>query len=273
MFFNSFSKIWFGKIQTFYFDCNIQLHYPMNQRHTLLFILLFFIVAESSAQLFRIRKRISEEDVERKVGVARIVVEAKPAKGTPIADIANFPEFFGEKSNQLKYQRQSIIKKLPPTTGDSLREVTSDSMAVYLRQNLYDWDITGEGRQIVRTKKNSIHDLPSEDFKQYLADTLLDEAIDLSCIWYFTENKADNLFKPELQMKMQFYDLKGASRPPVEAVLKADEIQCAHFKDAYGYSYNFNKGISLKEFRDGGIAGNVVTDVYLQALKKLLAKK
>lgn len=146
-------------------------------------------------------------------------------------------------------------------------------MAVYLKQNLYDWDITGDSRQIVRTRKNAIHDLPSEDFRQYLADTLLDEAIDLSCVWYFSENKADNLFRPELQMKVSFFDVKGASRPPMEVFLKADEIQCEHFKEAFGYSYNFNKGISQKEIRDGGIAGNVVTDVYLQALKKLLAKK
>ena len=235
--------------------------------------LLFFIYNSAESQIFRLRKRISEEDVERRIGVARIVLEARAAKGTPIGDVANFPEFFGTKSNQVKYQRQSLIGKLPPTAGDSIREVTSDSMAVFLRQNLYDWDITGENREVVRRRKNSIHDLPSEDYKKYLADSLLDEAIDLSCIWFFSEDKSTSLFKPEIQMKVSFVDRKGPCRPSLEAVLKPEEIQCDHFNEAYGFTYNLKKGIPVKDIQDGGIAGNVVTDVYLQALKKLLAKK
>lgn len=245
----------------------------MKPRLIFLYILLFSLISSLDAQIFRLRKRISEEDVERKIGVAKIVVEAKPVKGTPISDIANFPEFFGERSNQIKYQRQSLIGKLPPTAGDSLREVTSDSMAVYLRQNLYDWDITGENRDLVRRMKNSIHDLPNENYQKYLTDSLLDEAMDLSCIWFFTEEKSSSLFKPEIHIKASFYDSKGACRPGLESVLKAEEIACAHFNEAYGYSYDFKKGISRKDIEGGGIAGNVVTDVYLQALKKLLAKK
>jgi len=238
-----------------------------------LVLFFLFLAYQVDAQVFRLRKRISEESVERRIGVARIVVEAKPVKGTPIADVANFPEFFGGKSNQIRYQRQSLIGKLPPTTGDSLRELTSDSLAVYLRQNLYDWDATGENKELVRRKKNSIHDLPVEDYRRFLNDSLLDEAIDVSCIWYFVENKADNLFQPELQMKVSFVDRKGGSRPALESILKASEIKCSHFNEAYGYTYNFNKGISKSDIDDGGIAGNVVADVYLQALKKLLAKK
>jgi hypothetical protein len=237
------------------------------------FLFSFLLSTLAEAQIFRLRKRISEEDVERRVGVAKIVLEARAAKGTPIGDVANFPVFFGERSNQIKYQRQSLIGKLPPTAGDSIREVTSDSMAVYLRQNLYDWDITGENREVVRRKKNSIHDLPNEDYKKYLSDSLLDEAIDLSCIWYFTEDKSVSLFRPEIQMKVSFFDRKGACRPALETVLKAEEIQCEHFNEAYGFTYNFRKGIPVKDIQEGGIAGNVVTDVYLQALKKLLAKK
>lgn len=245
----------------------------MKPRHLLLFLLLFSMFSTLDAQIFRLRKRLSEEDVERKIGVAKIVVEAKPVKGTPISDIANFPEFFGERSNLIKYPRQSLIGKLPPTAGDSLREVTSDSMAVYLRQNLYDWDITGENREVVRRKKNSIHDLPNENYQKYLTDTLLNEAVDLSCIWYFVEDKGTGLFRPEINMKASFYDLKGACRPGLEIILKPEDIVCAHFNEAYGYTYDFKKGISRKDIEGGGIAGNVVTDVYLQALKKLLAKK
>jgi hypothetical protein len=70
----------------------------MNLR-TLLFILLLpFTVSTVSGQLFKLRKRVNEEDVERHIGIARIKVEAKPVKGTPIAEITNFPAFFGEKS-------------------------------------------------------------------------------------------------------------------------------------------------------------------------------
>jgi hypothetical protein len=245
----------------------------MKPRQLFLFFLLFSMFSTLEAQIFRLRKRISEEDVERKIGVAKIVVEAKPVKGTPISDIANFPEFFGEKSNQIKYQRQSLIGKLPPTAGDSLRELTSDSMAVYLRQNLYDWDITGENRDLVRRKKNSIHDLPNENYQKYLTDSLLDEAVDLSCTWFFTEDKTSSLFRPEIQIKVNFYDRKGACRPGLETILKPEEIVCLHFNEAYGITYDFKKGISRKDIEGGGIAGNVVTDVYLQALKKLLAKK
>ena len=262
-----------GKFNPFFLIADFYFFTLMKPRRILLFIFFFALISESNAQLFRLRRRISQEDVERKVGIARIVVEAKPVKGTPIGDIANFPEFFGSKSNQIKYQRQSLISKLPPTTGDSLREVTSDSMAVYLRQNLYDWDATGENKEVVRRKKNAIHDLPSEDFKKYLSDSLLDEAIDVSCVWYFSENKTELLFKPELQLKISFFDKKGASRPPLETVLKNEEIQCAHFNEAYGMTYDFRKGINVRDIEDGGIAGNVVTDVYLQALKKLLARK
>jgi len=245
----------------------------MNLR-TLLFILLLpFTVSTVSGQLFKLRKRVNEEDVERHIGIARIKVEAKPVKGTPIAEIANFPAFFGEKSDQLRYARQSIISKLPPSTGDSLREVTSDSMAVYLRQNLYDWDATGENRNSVRRKKNSIHDLPNEDYQKFLADSVLDEAIDISCYWYFIENKSEQTFQPEVHMKASFFDKVGASRPPIETTLSAQDLQTAHFKEAYGYALNLNKGISSKEIENGGIAGNIVADVYLQALKKLLAKK
>lgn len=245
----------------------------MQARYLISFFLLLFIVSGSQAQLFRLRKKVNEEDVERRVGIARIKLEARPPKGTSIADIASFPEFFGERSGQIKYQKQSLIRKLPPTTGDSLREVTSDSLALYLRQNLYDWDATGENRESVRKKKNNIHDLPNEDFQKYLSDSLLDEAIDIACLWYFSEDKSSGLFRPEVQMKVSFFDKNGPSRPAMEAVLAASDMQCAHFYEAYGTGYDFSKGITSKEAGEGGIAGNVVVDVYLQALKKLLARK
>lgn|GEM_PF-6179876 len=245
----------------------------MQTRLTLILFLLLGTCLENQAQIFRLRKRVNEEDVERRVGIARIKLEAKPPKGTAIADIASFPAFFGEKSDEIRYQRQSIISKLPPTTGDSLREVTSDSLAMFLRQNLYDWDVSGDNRDAVRRKKNSIHGLPNEDYQKFLADSTLDEAVDISCLWVFTENKEQQLFKPEIQMKAAFYDNKGPSRPPLELVMGAVDIQCAHFNEAYGYTYDFGKGIPRTAIEDGGIAGNVVVDVYLQALKKLLAKK
>lgn len=245
----------------------------MQTRFTLTLFFLLFIGLESQAQIFRLRKRVNEEDIERRVGIARIKLEAKPPKGTAIADIASFPDFFGEKSDEIRYQRQSIISKLPPTTGDSLREVTSDSLAMFLRQNLYDWDVSGDNRDAVRRKKNSIHGLPNEDYQKFLADSTLDEAVEISCIWTFAENKEQQLFKPEIQMKAAFFDKKGPSRPPLELVLTAGDIQCSHFNEAYGYTYDLSKGIPRSAADEGGIAGNVVVDVYLQALKKLLAKK
>lgn len=245
----------------------------MQTRFTLVLFFLFSICLENQAQIFRLRKKVNEEDVERRVGIARIKLEAKPPKGTAIADIAAFPVFFGEKSNEIRYQRRSIISKLPPTTGDSLREVTSDSLAMFLRQNLYDWDVSGDNRDAVRRKKNSIHDLPNEDYQKFLADSTLDEAIDISCVWVFAENKQQQVFRPEIQMKAAFYDKKGPSRPPLELMLTGADIQCAHFNESYGYTYDFSKGIPKSAADEGGIAGNVVVDVYLQALKKLLAKK
>ena len=262
-----------GKIHSFFFDCIVYFFTLMQTRFYLLLLFFAGLCLESQAQIFRLRKKVNEEDVERRVGIVRIKIEARPPKGTPIADIANFPDFFGEKSNQIRYQKQSITGKLPPTTGDSLREVTSDSLALFLRQNLYDWDATGATKEGVRQKKNNIQDLPNEDYKKYLGESTLDEAIDVSCSWVFTEDKDQQLFKPEIQMKAVFYDKNGASRPPLETILPVGDIQCAHFNEAYGSNYNFSKGLSRKEVLEGGIAGNVVADVYLQALKKLLAKK
>lgn len=262
-----------GKFNPFFLIATDYFFTHMQTRFTWSLFLLLFFALESQAQVFRLRKKLNEEDVERRVGIARIRLEAKPVKGTPIADVANFPEFFGDRSNQVRYPRQTLISKLPPTTGDSLREVTSDSLALFLRQNLYDYDVSGDNREAVRRKKNSIHDLPNEDYQKFLSDSTLDEAVDISCLWIFSENKEQQLFKPEIQMKAAFYDKKGASRPALELVMPAGEIQCAHFNEAYGSSYDFGKGIPRNSIEEGGIAGNVVVDVYLQALKKLLARK
>lgn len=262
-----------GKLNDFFLIAPEYFFTLMQTRLTLSLFLLLFIGYESQAQIFRLRKKVNEEDVERRVGIARIKLEAKPPKGTAIADVANFPVFFGERSDQIRYQKQTLIGKLPPTTGDSLREVTSDSLAIFLRQNLYDWDATGEYKESVRRKKNSIHDLPNEDYQRYLTDSTLDEVIDISCLWFFTENKETQLFQPEIQFKASFYDKKGPSRPPLELVMTGAEIRCDHFNEAYGTSFDLKKGISKNDIEDGGIAGNVIVDVYLQALKKLLAKK
>jgi hypothetical protein len=262
-----------GKFNPFFLIATFYFFTLMQTRFTLPLFLFLVFCFDSQAQIFRLRKKVNEEDVERRVGIARIKIEARPPKGTAIADVANFPEFFGERSNLVRYQKQNLISKLPPTTGDSLREVTSDSLALFLLQNLYDWDVSGDNRQEVRRKKNSIHDLPNEDYQKFLNDSTLDEAVDISCFWVFTEMKDQKLFKPEIQMKATFFDKKGASRPPLEVVMEPNEIQCAHFNETYGNSYDFNKGIPLNAVEEGGIAGNVVVDVYLQALKKLLAKK
>lgn len=216
----------------------------------------------------------SNKKTDKRIGIARIQIFASPAKGTPIADIANLPLFFGSNSDFIVYQKKRKLRdQLPPTTGDSIREITSDSLAIYMKQSLYSMAGYGDAGGNSRGKRNMIHDLPTENPQKVALDSIFDEAIDIGCFWTFAETPDKQGFIPSVMMKMEVYDKTGQVRPQKSITLAPSEIKTAHFKEAYGVEYDFVKGISIKVLEDGGIMGNVIADVYLQALNKLLAKR
>jgi hypothetical protein len=211
---------------------------------------------------------------DKRIGIARIQIFASPAKGTPIADIANLPLFFGSNSDFIVYHKKRKLRdQLPPTTGDSIREMTSDSLAIYLKQSLYSMAGYGDAGGNSGGKRNMIHDLPSENPQKVAVDSIFDEAIDIGCFWTFSETTDKKGFIPSVMMKMEIYDKTGRPRPEKRVMLEPSEIKTAHFKEAYGVEYDFMKGISISVLEEGGVMGNVIADVYLQALNKLLAKR
>jgi hypothetical protein len=221
------------------------------------------------------KKALLEEKVMRRIGVARIQIFAAPGKGRSLADIANnnIPIFFGENSDFIKYRDQGLLNQAPPTTGDSIQELTSDSLAVYFKQDL--WSMSGydDAGGNKRGKRNMIHDLPAENPQKLAVDSIFDEAIDIACHWTFSDTPDKTGYIVSVAMKMEIYDRSGQPQPERKITLEPQEIKTTHFKDAYGVSYDFVKGIPAKELEKGGILGNVIADVYLQALNKLLAKR
>ena len=171
------------------------------------------------------------------------------------------------------HKKRKLKDQLPPTTGDSIREMTSDSLAIFLKQSLYSMAGYGDAGGNSRGKRNMIHDLPTENPQKVAVDSIFDEAIDIGCFWTFAETHDKQGFIPTVMMKMEIYDKTGQARPERSITLTPSEIKTAHFKEAYGVEYDFVKGISIKVLEDGGIMGNVIADVYLQALNKLLAKR
>jgi hypothetical protein len=244
----------------------------MRSKHTLywFFILAFFNVDFIQAQ--DEKKGAKQEKQERRIGIARIQILASAAKGTPIADIANMPPCFGEKSDFIVYKKKGR-NQIPPTTGDTIREITSDSIAVYLKKDLYSMSGYGDAGNTKRGKRNMIHDLPTDDPQKLAVDSTFDESIDIMCFWTFAETVDKKSFIPSVSIKMDIYDRTGQVASTKSVNLPVAEIKSSHFREAYDVNYDFAAGIPVSELAQGGVLGNVIADVYLQALNKLLAKK
>jgi hypothetical protein len=245
---------------------------PMHMKCISFVVLMVAILGNVAGQD---KKAQSGDKAGNRIGVARIQIFAAPGKGRSLADIANnnVPVFFGENSDFIKYRAQGLLNQAPPTTGDSIQELTSDSLAVYFKRDLWSMsgydDVGGNSRG----KRNMIHDLPTENPQKLAVDSIFDEAIDIACQWTFTDNADKTAYIVSVTMKMEIYDRSGQARPERKVTLEPQEIKTAHFKAAYNVDYDFAKGIPVKEVEKGGILGNVIADVYLQALNKLLAKR
>lgn len=235
-------------------------------------LLFFFILSGIVFTVSGQKKRFQSEN-QKRIGIARIQIFASPVKGTPIAKVAKMPLFFGEKSEVYKYKKRKVVDQMPPSVGDTIRDITSDSLAVYLKRDLYTMSGYGDKGGNSIAKRNQIHGLPTENPQKMAVDTVFHEAIDIACYWTFEQSTKDpDRYIPSVQIKMEVYDGSGQSQPEKTATLLPNEIKTSHFENEYGVSYDFVKGISTKEISDGGIVGNVVVDVYLQALNKLLGK-
>jgi hypothetical protein len=243
-----------------------------------LLLLSLLVLGVNSAFAQSKKKEKSVKDArsspeEKRIGIARIQIFASPAKGTSISEIANMPVFFGPRSEEITYNKKiKFADQVPPTTGDSIRDLTSDSLAVYFKTDLYSMSGYGDVGGTSKGKRNMIHDLPTENPQKLATDTVFDEAIDIACYWTFVHNEDRSGYIPTVIMKMEIYDKTGQARPEKSITLLPNEISTAHFGKRYGLDYDFVKGIKTKEIEKGGIAGNVIADVYLQALNKLLAK-
>lgn len=238
------------------------------------FLFLFFLSLTWFTPTFAQKKKAKESgENQKRIGIARIQIFASPVKGTSIAEVAKMPVFFGSKSDEYKYKKRKVVDQLPPTVGDTIRDITSDSLAVFLKRDLYTMSGYGDKGGNTLKKGNQIHDLPTENPQKMAVDTVFHEAIDIACYWTFAHSPLDpSKYVPTILMKMEVYDQSGQAQPERSISLKPEEIKTSHFKEEYGVNYDFVKGISTKEIADGGIVGNVVVDVYLQALNKLLGK-
>lgn len=240
-------------------------------RFQVVLLLLFCCLIGHGAEAQK--KKKEEEKANQKVTVlARIQIHASLAKGTPIAEVFNMPVFFGARSEELTYRSRAVTDQLPPTTGDSIRELTSDSLALFLKQDLTEMSGYGDKGGNSKEKRNAIHNLPTENPQKMAVDTTIkvDEAIDIACFWTFVPDEKKSKYVPTVLMKMEVYDKSGQAKSEKSVTLSSSDIKTSHFKKNYGVEYDFVKGIPIKDIEDGGIAGNVVTDVYLQALTRLL---
>lgn len=236
-------------------------------------LLIFSMFLASVSMLFAQKKAIVQPS-QKRIGISRIQIFASPTKGTPISEVANMPLFFGAKSDEYKYKKKTLIERLPPTVGDTIRDLTSDSLAVYLKRDLYTMSGYGDQGGNSKGKRNMIHDLPTENPQKMAVDTIFHEAIDIGCYWVFAHSaESKDRYIPTITLKMEIYDGSGQAQPEKSITLMPNEILTRHFQKEYGVDYDFVKGVSEKEIADGGIIGNVVVDVYLQALNKLLGKK
>jgi hypothetical protein len=206
---------------------------------------------------------------QKRIGIARIQIFASPSKNIPLSEINNLPLFFGEKSDNINYFKR---KGYPPTTGDSIRDFTADSLAIFYNQDLTTMSGYDDAGGNKKKRRNYIHDLPTENPQKMAVDSIFDESIDIACFWTFVQTPDKTAMIPSVSMKMEVYDRSGQAQPERSVSLAASEIKTSHFKDHYGIEYDFIKGIKVAELADGGILGNVVADVYLQALNKLLGK-
>lgn len=240
-----------------------------------LLVSIVFFSLPTSAQVKKTtkgNKSNQEEANKKRIGVARIQIFASPAKHTAISDIANMPLFFGANSDELKYKKTKLLRQLPPTVGDSIRDFTADSFAVFFKQDIFTMSGYDDAGGNSKGKRNMIHDLPTENPQKMAVDSIFDEAIDLGCYWTFALTEDKKAYIPTVMLKMEVYDRSGQARPEKSVILEAKDIKTSHFKSEYGVNYDFVNGIKPAEIEDGGIVGNVVADVYLQALNKLLKK-
>ncbi len=230
----------------------------------------FYVHAQKKAGSKKKAGNTEESAEQKRIGIARIQIFASAARGISIGESAKLPSFFGDKSDFISYFKR---KGYPPTTGDTIRDFTADSLAIYFNQDLTTmsgYDDAGDSRP---RRKNYIHDLPTENAQKMAVDSIFDEAVDISCFWSFAHSSDKTSLIPTVQMKMDIFDRSGVAKSEKTVTLEPADIVTAHFKEKYGIEYDFVKGVKISEIADGGILGNVIADVYLQALNKMLNKK
>lgn len=253
-------------------QCNLQaaMHYKVCILSFFIGFSCHFVHAQKKSGSTKKKDNTEETSGQKRIGIARIQVFASAAKGISIGEAARLPAFFGDKSDFIIYYKR---KGYPPTTGDTIRDFTADSLAIYFNQDLTTmsgYDDAGDSRP---RRKNYIHDLPTENPQKMAVDSIFDEAVDISCFWSFAHSPDNSSLIPSVQMKMEVFDRSGVAKSEKSATLRPADIATSHFKEKYGIEYDFVKGIKISEIEAGGILGNVIADVYLQAFNKMLNKK
>lgn len=197
--------------------------------------------------------------------VSKVMVFANAGKGYSMAEATQLPDFFGKASQVYVYKNQKVTMQRPPRTIDTIMDITNVSMS-QLTGLVCDPQPLPTSIKYKEVYKNQIYGLPNVRRDESLALEPYLRTVEVECKWIF--NKVNERYVPTVHFKVDVFGKNSTLLHTYNTTLLPNEVKTDHMQDVHGMSYDFVKGFTRSDL-DEGIPGNIVVDVYVQALSKL----
>ena len=201
--------------------------------------------------------------------VSKVMVYANAGKGYTMAEAMSLPDFFGKASQSYIYKNQKITMQRPPRTIDTIMDITNVSLA----------EITGlvcdpqplpTSIKYKPVYKNQIFGLPNVRRDESLMLEPYLQTAEVDCKWVF--NKVADRYVPTVTMRVDIFGKNSTLINTYTTELKPEEVKTNHMKSEHGMQFDFIRGFSKSDLEEG-VPGNIIVDVYTQALIKLFPAK
>jgi hypothetical protein len=241
--------------------------YLLQSRHLRVSILVYFFYSFSQVQAQKAaREAINPDSL---MTVSKVMVYANAGKGYTMAEAMNLPDFFGKSSQNYIYKNQKITMQRPPRTIDTIMDITNVILAEILGL-VCDPQPLPSSIKYKPIYKNQIYGLPNVRREESLKLEPYLKTAEVDCKWVF--NKVGDRYIPTISLKVDIYGKNSTHIKTFSTEMKPEEVKTDHMKSEHGMQFDFVKGFSKSDLEEG-VPGNIVVDVYTQALLKLFPAK
>lgn len=229
--------------------------------------LIFLCNIDSIGQKAKKRKKLPDINEDSLITLSKISVFATPGKGIPLAEVLTLPPFFAEATTEYYYTRLGLTSQLPPRTIDTLSVLSDNLVADYYGFYLEPQPLPSK-LKYSDLYKNTLPGLPNLRRDESLWLEKYAKKVEIECKFVFTHNELKN-FVPTVHMKIEVFGKNNVLEDKKQLVLNPEEIAYANWQEDYEVSLDLKKGFSKQDL-EFGLPGNIVLDIYTQALTRLL---